>query len=244
MICDLRAARRQYVRNEPARNRVRELHEPICCHGLRYDSGSSCLTGAGLEGAFAKNARFRLVQPLSNVASLVEHEVQDVGCHLGEPLGRLENVVDHGMKKARLHSRSSFRVAVLSAPGFSARRRLRVVDRLQGLGVLFSCAVEFGPDLPPVVRTQILAPHSAFSRALDPNAVLWARHTARVLVPPLAQLSIALNGVAESFHAFPQFGDGRCEWGGEVLVEIHARILVAVATSCKQRLLCVAGATL
>ena len=135
------------------------------------------------------------------------------------------------------------RVAVLAPSRPAASGRLRVIDRFKRFGMPFSRAIELRPDLPPVIP-KILPTHRAVRRTLDPHAVLGARNAARVFVPPLPQLRIALDRIAKPLHALAQLRDGRRAWRGEILVEIHARILVAVATSRKQRLLCVDGATL
>jgi hypothetical protein len=45
-------------------------------------------------------------------------------------------------------------------------------------------------------------------------------------------------------HPFTQLRDTECAGRGEVLVDVHADILVAFATSCKRQMLRVAHATL
>ena len=105
-------------------------------------------------------------------------------------------------------------------------------------------AVKFRPEHPPIVWTQILPSDDAVSRQFERNAVLGAWGASSIFMAPLPQLSITLNWVTKRPHALAQLTDTQRIGGREVLIKVHAAMIVAFATNIKRQMLRVARATL
>lgn len=72
------------------------------------------------------------------------------------------------------------------------------------MGRLFD---EFGPDQKPVIWAKLLACDNPTRRPLDADAVFSGRNATGVPVPPLTNLGVTLDAVAEHRHAFSQLRD-------------------------------------
>jgi uncharacterized spore protein YtfJ len=102
---------------------------------------------------------------------------------------------------------------------------------------------ELRPNLLPVIRVKLGARHAPVRGQFKADAVFGIGFAATVAMTPLADLSVRLDDVSELAHTFTELRDGRRAGGREVLVEVHPRMLVALATNCKVQKLRVAHAT-
>lgn len=138
--------------------------------------------------------------------------------------------------------------SLFSIPTSSSQRGLNVVRSLHAFD---GCAIEFGPQKPPIVRSQFLPADRAICSQLKPDTVLGTRRAVFVAVAPLTELRIALDRITERAHLETQFGHAERAGRIEVFVEFHGRLsvangsmIVAIGMGVKHRMVRVARATL
>lgn len=115
-------------------------------------------------------------------------------------------------------------------------------------GVVGSAAVarsrgKLRPNSLPIVGAKVAAGNPAIAGEFQSDTVFRARQAASVLMLPLANLCITLDLIAERNKALPKLRNSQCVMRRKVLVEVHARRIVAVATSCQVAIASVAHAT-